>query len=163
MEEEWRVIENYENYSVSNLGNVRNDKTGRILKGLNSRGYLLVTLCKENKQKTHKIHRLVAIAFLENPENLPEVDHINQIKDDNRVENLRWCSRENNNRNRKKWEGTTSKYLGVSWHNNTNKWSAQITINRKHIYLGSFKIEDEAYEAWRACVVENNLQEFYSL
>jgi len=129
----------------------------------NSQGYLQVRLWKECKGKTQKIHRLLANAFLENPDNLSDIDHINQVKDDNRIENLRWCSRSNNNRNKKKKEGLTSKYIGVYWDNTYNKWKANISLNRKIIHLGYFETEKEAYSVWCAFVYENNLQEFYGI
>ena len=164
MEEEWRVIEVYENYSVSNKGNVRNDKTEKILSTqLHKDGYLRVGLIRDRKRKHYLIHRLVAIAFLENPDNLEQIDHINRIPDDNRVKNLRWCSNSNNQRNKKRKEGTTSKYQGVYFCKQNNKWRAQININKKNIYLGIFDTEEDAYEAWRTCVFENNLQDFYGL
>jgi hypothetical protein len=163
-EEEYRQIEGYDNYSVSNMGNVRNDKTGRIRKPTTDRdGYLYVDLWKKCKGKTHKIHRLVAIAFLENPDNLEQIDHINHIKDDNRIENLRWCSCGNNNRNKQKKEGTTSKYRGICWRERDNIWVAYISLNGNQQYLGCFKTEEEAYAVWCKVVRENNLQEFYSL
>jgi hypothetical protein len=162
--EEWRVIEGYDNYSVSNLGKVRNDKTGRILKFSSDKdGYSSVTLCKENKKTRYIIHRLVGFAFLENPNNFKQIDHINRIPNDNRVENLRWCSHGNNMRNKKKREGTTSKYLGIYLDKSNNKWRPLIRINGKKKHLGYFEKEEDAYEAWRACVFENNLQEFYGL
>lgn len=61
-------------------------------------GYTQVALCKDGKIYTKKIHRLVAEAFIPNPNNLPEVNHINKIRDDNRMDNLEWCTREYNNR-----------------------------------------------------------------
>jgi hypothetical protein len=163
MDEEYRQIEGYDNYSVSNLGNIRNDKTRQLLKPcLLVNGYLGVCLCKENKKKTHHIHRLIAIAFLENPDNLLEIDHINQNRTDNRIENIRWCSRGNNMRNRKKW-GVTSKYIGISMDKKTNKWQAKIIINKTRKYLGCFETEEKAYAKWCETVIENNLQEFYGL
>ena len=88
--EEFRKIAEFENYSISNLGNVRNDTTGRILiPHLNTNGYMALTLVKEYLRY---IHRLVAIAFIPNPENKKQVDHINGDKTDNRVENLRWVT-----------------------------------------------------------------------
>lgn len=161
--EEFRQIEGFENYSISNIGNVRNDKTGRILKGVLNSGYLRVKFGKDGKEKVYLIHRLLAIAFIDNPDNLKEIDHINQVKTDNRVDNLRWCSRENNNRNRKKWEGTSSKYRGVSWDNCNNKWMASIRLNGKKKNLGLFITEEEAKDAWKKAIEENNLQEFYGL
>ena len=88
---EWIKIEGKPNYSVSNEGNIRNDKTGRILKlHKGTSGYYQVMLGR--KTSPLYVHRLVAKAFIENPNNLPQVDHINGNKLDNRVENLRWLS-----------------------------------------------------------------------
>ena len=163
--EEYRKIECYENYSVSNMGNVRNDKTGKILKGRPTKtGYLLINICNKNeKRKNILISRLVATIFIENPNNFEEVDHINRIPCDNRVENLRWISRGNNNRNKKKMEGTSSKYRGIYWVEKTKKWEAQITLNRKHKYIGRFETEEEAYTRWCEVVYEHNLQEIYGI
>lgn len=88
-------IENYNNYSISNLGNVRNDKTGRILKPyIKPSGYKQVQLGR--KTIPQYIHRLVAIAFIPNIENKPQVNHINGNKGDNRVENLEWVTASEN-------------------------------------------------------------------
>ena len=109
-EEIWRNIEGYEGlYQVSNIGRVRSldryDNRGRKRKGqikkgsVNKYGYLLIGLKKNGKQKTYGVHRLVASAFIPNPENKPHIDHMNTIRDDNRVVNLRWVTPSENNNN----------------------------------------------------------------
>ena len=94
----WKTIEEFNNYEVSNLGRVRNITTGKVLKGYaDGWGYLQVKLFKAGKGYHKKIHRLVAEAFLENPDKLPEVNHIDEDKANNAVSNLEWCTHEYNN------------------------------------------------------------------
>lgn len=104
MEEEiWSDVEGYEGkYMVSNIGKVKSldyHRTGKekIMKPRkDKKGYLYVGLYKNKKEKWVSVHRLVAAAFIPNPENKPCIDHINTIKDDNRVENLRWATPKEN-------------------------------------------------------------------
>lgn len=101
--EEWKDIEGYEGlYQVNNTGKVISlnyKRTGEVreLKPMVDKyGYLYVNLSKNGKYKSKKIHRLVAEAFIPNPNNLPEVNHRNEIKTDNRVENIEYCDRSYN-------------------------------------------------------------------
>lgn len=98
LEEVWRDITEYEGfYQVSTLGRVKNSRSGRILKGRKTRnGYLKVDLCKNGKPKSYLVHRLVAQAFIPNPQNKPEVNHIDEDKENNYVENLEWCTAKEN-------------------------------------------------------------------
>ena len=102
MDEVWKVVAGFESYDVSNLGHVRNAMTGYIKRpSINLRsGYLYVQLRKEGSYKTRKIHRLVAEHFIENPDCKPIVDHINRVRTDNRLDNLRWASAAENSQNR---------------------------------------------------------------
>lgn len=87
----WKKIKNKENYSVNEKGQIKNDKTNRILKPhKGTSGYYQIMLGR--KTSPLYVHRLVAETFIENPNNLLQVDHINGDKLDNRVENLRWVS-----------------------------------------------------------------------
>lgn len=97
--EEWRPVVGYEGlYEVSDWGNVRSDykKDLKKLQKFSRTKYTFVTLFKGGKGKIFTIHRLVAEAFIPNPQNKSCVDHINTIRDDNRVENLRWCTHKEN-------------------------------------------------------------------
>ena len=106
MEEIWKDVEGYiGRYQVSNLGNIKSLNyrgTGqeRLLSATPVHGgYLAVSLCDGNTQKTFRVHKLVAEAFIENLNNKPCVDHINTIKTDNRADNLRWVTHKENNAN----------------------------------------------------------------
>jgi hypothetical protein len=96
----WKDIENYHGlYKVSNLGRVKSFKKGKgfILKAcIIPRGYLILNLYNNKKMNAFYLHRLVAKAFIPNPENKPEVNHINGIKTDNNLKNLEWCTRSEN-------------------------------------------------------------------
>ena len=104
----WKDIEGYEGlYQVSNLGRVKSLGNGnsnaskeKILKpGKNRENYLLVVLNKNGERRTCSVHRLVANAFIPNPNNKPCVDHVNTIRVDNRVDNIRWCTYKENSNN----------------------------------------------------------------
>lgn len=104
-EEIWKDVEGFEGYyKVSNRGRFlrvspyRYGKNERLLNPVNLFGYLRVSMTKggDFKQATHPAHRLVARAFIPNPENKPFINHINGVKSDNRVENLEWCTQSEN-------------------------------------------------------------------
>lgn len=99
MVQEWKQIKEL-NYEASINGEIRNKKTGRIIKQrICTDGYLIVDIQINKKNKTFKTHRLIAETFLERDSERNEVDHINRVKTDNTVENLRWVTRVENMNN----------------------------------------------------------------
>ena len=126
--EVWKDVKDYEGlYQVSDRGDVfsvvrkdsRGNKIGgRMLKPNYDRyGYLQVGLCKNNKVKTKKIHRLVTEAFIPNPENHPEVNHLDEVKDNNELYNLEWCSRKHNTNHGTRNERLSKKVRAVNIEN----------------------------------------------
>lgn len=102
MEEIWKTIVGYDEYQISNMGNVKSlnyRRTGKekILKPVkNTDNYAQVGLYKQGKRKCYLVHRLVAEAFIENPNNLPELNHIDEDKTNNAASNLEWCDSKQN-------------------------------------------------------------------
>jgi hypothetical protein len=96
-QEEWNMINDYNNYEVSSKGNVKNINTERILKPFNKGGYSIVGLCKNGILRTFAIHRLVAIAFLPNNENKRQVNHKDKNRLNNNLSNLEWNTATENN------------------------------------------------------------------
>ena len=133
MQEIWKDIPNYEGiYQVSNLGNVKSldkivnsaiknnskvKRTGKILKQHNKNGYMQVTLIHNNKRKYYNVHRLVALTFIPNPENKPQVNHKDENKLNNCVDNLEWCTAKYNcnygKRNSKIYNSTSFKRVKI--------------------------------------------------
>ena len=145
MEEIWKPIKGYEGlYEVSNIGRVKSlPKTveqyygykitnERILKQSPDRkGYMMAWLYKNKKRNTVKVHRLVANAFIPNPDNKPQIDHINTVKDDNRVCNLRWCTEKENSNNPISYKRNSESKFGCKNHH--AKSVEQYAINGDYI------------------------------
>ena len=140
---EFISIVGYPGYAVNILGEVKNVTTEKILKPFINDGYLRVHLYTNNKKTNHKIHRLIAIHFIPNPENKPCIDHINRIRTDNRIENLRWATYCENNQNASLRKDNKLKEQYI--HINQNLYRFQKVINGV-TYKKYFKTLEEAIE-----------------
>ena len=146
--EQFLKIKNFDTYSVSDYGNVRNDITGRILKPGSRGDYYQVLLKNESgNQKMHTVHRLVATTFLKNPENKPVVDHIDGNPKNNHLSNLRFATMSENNRNRKTSILNKSGYKGAHFDNQAKRWRVVITVDNKRIHINYFDDFEDAKNA----------------
>jgi len=144
----FKEIPNYEHYGISEDGVIVNFDTGRILKHYNTKDvYKRVSLYKNGKEKQFKVHRLIALLYIPNPKNYPLVDHINQVKDDNRVENLRWITHSGNGRNSTKKRKST---LPTGVHLTTsNRYRCIMMIGGKNTYIGTYDTPEEASKVYQ--------------
>jgi len=143
----WKRINGFNNYFVSNNGRIYSTKTKKFLKStIDKYGYLVIRLRDENKKTCNLfIHRLVGLNFIENPNNLPQINHIDKNKLNNNHWNLEWCTNKYNQIHKRMLMNTSSNYLYIHYSNSKNKWIVQKPMknNKKRCYK-SFKTEKEA-------------------
>ena len=154
--EEWKQYKDT-SYFVSNLGRVKrtfqNGRTNFLNGMIHKRGYIKVDLVRRPERFTPFIHTLVAECFIGNPENKPMIDHINQVKTDNRACNLRWATNSENQRNITPLRvNNSSGCVGI--HSRTYKgvhtaWRVRVGLNSKRINIGDFKDYNDAVKARR--------------
>tara|TARA_R110002167_G_scaffold104947_2_gene270235 strand:+ start:83 stop:598 length:516 start_codon:yes stop_codon:yes gene_type:complete len=153
--EVWKNIPGFKNYQVSNLGNVKSlnyRKTGKtklLIKYYNNRFRYSVNLYKQGKTYSNRnIAVLVAQAFLKHKPNGHKivVDHINNIPTNDKLYNLQLITQRENLTKDKKG---TSKYVGVCWDKSCNRWKSWIYLNGKKKYLGRFKSQKKASQAYQ--------------
>lgn len=158
MEEVWKDIQGCKGYQISNFGRVKsvfrkvNNKNGsrsvreRILKTYSkNNGYEEISL----NNKRFRVHRLVAESFIPNPENKRFIDHINTIKTDNRVENLRWVTQSENNNNQLTIEKIRKAMTGLRCHEETKKAKSEKAIKQPIKCVETGVIYNSIKECWR--------------
>tara|TARA_R110000796_G_scaffold106541_2_gene216966 strand:+ start:275 stop:820 length:546 start_codon:yes stop_codon:yes gene_type:complete len=164
MSEIWKDIPKYENiYQVSNFGNIkrleRYGNYGRhtnaffpeklMKQQLDTNGYLRVNLTKDRKKWKISVHQLVILVFKSIKSNRYKViDHIDNNKLNNKLSNLQVISARENVLKHRKTTNKSSKYPGVYWHKRNKKWLAQTTLKGKHIYIGHYNSELEAFKSY---------------
>ena len=132
VEEIWKTCSDFDMYEVSNLGQVRNKKTKRILRQATQGGYKCVGLMLNNKTISCRVHRLVAKEFIENQENKPQVNHLDKNRSNNIVSNLEWTTAKENNDHR-------SKGVIQTTNQNIRVWRVDINTNEKIEMYNSFE------------------------
>lgn len=157
----WKDVYGFEErYMISSFGNLYSKLRKRVLKpALDKDGYRHITLYNKDFHKFFRMNRMVAINFISNPNNLPQVNHKDHTKNNDRVDNLEWCEDYENQKKRSEFRGgLTSKHVGVRFHSEPNNWQARISIKRTTYTLGLFKTEIEASEAYQTAY--NNYYKF---
>jgi hypothetical protein len=140
--EEWKPINDFPEYEVSNLGRVKSIIKNQVIRQDKNRdGYPIVSLYSRGQRKTKGVHRLIGLAFISNPDELPEIDHINRDKTDNSVSNLRWANRSDNCINRDVKNNTGHK--NISQRANSGLFRVSISRNNERI-IKCFKTLEEA-------------------
>jgi hypothetical protein len=146
-----RRIENYPSYWASEDGRILGPtNTWRKYKK-RADGYFQISAKVNGKATQLTVHRLIALAWCDKPDDCDQVDHKDGNRENNNAENLRWVTRRQNSHNQRihRNGGSTSKFIGVCSFTQTNQWRAQITINKKFIHLGLFDTEELAAEAYQ--------------
>lgn len=144
--EEWKFIEGYEGlYEVSNLGQVKNYHNNLVLKpDVQKNGYLRVVLYKDKVRKRYLLHRLVASTFIPRDDyDELHIDHINRVKTDNSVSNLRWVTHQENQFNKSIASNNTSGHTGIYHDKRYNRYIVRLGLDNQKVYGGSFiNLED---------------------
>jgi len=169
VDEKWVDIEGYESiYKVSNYGRVKSlsrtlfngkgffkTKDKILSPKFNNNGYYSFYLSKDKKNTFYLAHRLIAKAFILNPENKPTVNHKDLDRANNSISNLEWNTYRENNCH--KFTINKKKQIGVSFHKRNKKWTSYIFIQKKLLHLGSYETAHEAYQARMDYELKNNI------
>jgi len=156
MELEFQDIKDFPNYKINKKGEIFSKLRNRLL-SVNICKYRRIILRNNKKSYTMCIHRLLGLQYLDNPDNLPCIDHINRNKLDNSLSNLRWVSYNTNAKNKSSKKNATSCYVGVRKTNNNKKnpYRAETQHHHKKYNIGYYPTELEAYNAYKKFNLDN--------
>lgn len=147
----WKNVVGYEGlYICSNNGEIRSIKRDKIKKKCYNKGYLQVNLCKNGVIKTHPVHKIIVSSFLGVNSSLSNIviDHINNIKDDNRLCNLQLITQRENTVKSK-----NNIFIGAT-KTKRGKWMSRIRLGKKYKYIGLFDSQKEAHEAYKKRIID---------
>lgn len=177
MQEEWIDIESLKgSYQINRSGIIKslarnvirkNGVPNRVLekvlkpRKVHSSGYVILNLNHFGKSVSCRLHRLLAETFIPNPQNLPDVNHIDGNKSNNDISNLEWVSTRENSTHAFLMRKKTSQYSGVSWSSAKSKWCSHIKVNGKHMNLGYFLDEENARKAYLDAHLRFGIQNKY--
>jgi hypothetical protein len=165
--EEWKLL--FNNYEVSNMGQVRNGLKQILKQREDKDGYYKIGLDYKPPEKgiryrkTYIVSRLVGQLFILNPNNLPQIHHIDNNVKNNCVSNLMWVTSSKNNCLKPKKKGTfTSKYVGVVYYpTNKSKWRALLFHKGKYVYDKCWDTEENAIRARNQIIIDLHLEEYF--
>ena len=177
----WKKINDLP-YYINECGEVMRDPNAKykhknkvyVRTYINNKGYVCINLYKNSKPHRFTIHRLLATYFIPNPDDLPEVNHIDGNPQNNSLSNLEWCTHKQNIQHAwdtnlftnkhacasVKRKNSSSQYRGVSWSNGRQRWCVYLTFNKKRHGIGRFKSELDAAKAYDTFIIENDLQQY---
>lgn len=133
---------------ISTKGNVFLHEEHEVAVTTRKNGYRQVHLWKNGKNRTFYVHRLVAEAFLANPNNLPQVNHKDKDRANNDVGNLEYVTARGNMQHSSSTSKHSSRFVGVTWCKERHKWQAQYQVGKRNVFIGRFATQEEAHEAY---------------
>lgn len=167
MEEIILPIKDWEGeYSISNYGYVLTHKWGvtrKINGSIDTGGYNYYCLYRNNKRIMMWTHRIVALHFIENPNNERDVNHIDGNKLNNHISNLEWVNRRENVSHANNIRGDKDLPVGVCYRKDTKRYKAQYWMNNKNIIIGNYSTKEEAHEAYLKKLEEIGSKNRYSI
>jgi hypothetical protein len=148
---DFKILAEFPKYEINEKGELYNKNTNFKLSGSLNKGYKVFRIYNKNgKNTTVRLHQLLAQAFIENPNNHNQVDHIDNNKLNNNLQNLRWCTRSQNQTNREifshRKEGCPEKrFKYVNWNKRDKNWQGTLKVNGKLKYIGTSDNDEEVY------------------
>ena len=150
---DFKTLLNFSKYEVNREGEIFNKKCNRQLFGTLHNGYIIVNILNDFTGKSQRrfVHRIVAETFLENSNEFEQIDHIDNNRRNNNVQNLRWCSHSQNLTNRESFSISKDtnkpekKFKFVSWNKRGNIWKGCVSVNGKSVHIGYSDNDEELY------------------